>query len=102
MNDNEKMLRRQIAEAYTEYSGNSQIDYEGREWLDFEGGWLQCLLAQEPQAGAGADAPALTSEEIADIASNYFSEGWAQGKAEAAICDALLAVAAKQTGKETK
>jgi hypothetical protein len=52
-NLNEK-LRAEIREAYTEHTGNSAIDYDGREWLDFEGGYLQCLR----RAPAAAPAPA--------------------------------------------
>ena len=44
--DAKELTKEDMHEAYYAYSGNSEIDYDGREWSNFMGGWDAAIAAK--------------------------------------------------------
>lgn len=44
--DAKELTKEDMHEAYYAYSGNSEIDYDGREWSNFMGGWNAAIAAK--------------------------------------------------------
>lgn len=67
MNDKEKSA---LHEAFYEHSGNSSIDYDGREWSNFVGGWDAGKAFALP-APAASEAPSIDTPMFRMLAVDY-------------------------------